>query len=542
MSLSRRSAIVSGAAAGLSGCAVFRRDAADAWDAGEVRHLIPAVSSSRLVLRASFARPVAEASLAVDGKRVAGRRGDRAGRYWTFDAGGLKPRARYELQLFEGGQSLCAPWPLRTLPDLNARMEHCRIVVFTCAGGLESIRAPGGGEVYRPLALRQRLIDRALSFEPDALVANGDHIYWDQRAWLESPVPALREGARALFDRFGYFDEKLGFEGTANEDLIVRLAAPQIADLYGVRLRSTPSFFLCDDHDYFENDEATEKLVTFPPKPFLVAAQRATARLFYPGFLPHETRPAGLPGDGEESDLSSAFGTLRFGRLFEAQLFDCGRFLSLKDGEGLVPADVERWLLGRTQDEAIGHLMQMPSHPMGWSAGKWREWYPDIAVSDAGGRIATLATGARGRLSVSEPKLRWNPGWFAQHQRLVAALSAQRRPAVAISGDLHAIGHAEIRRAGDLDLGANPVRTILSGPVSTAGPGFPSAARGVAPGAPSGIDLGEAAAPDEKNGFTMLDIEPSHIRVRQFAWREPAPPEEIASMPPAADFRIERRR
>lgn len=32
---------------------------------------------------------------------------------------------------------------------------------------------------FLPLAVRNRLLRRGLSFRPDAVVANGDHVYWD---------------------------------------------------------------------------------------------------------------------------------------------------------------------------------------------------------------------------------------------------------------------------------------------------------------------------------------------------------------------------
>ena len=40
----------------------------------------------------------------------------------------------------------------------------------------------------------------------------------------------------------------------------------QIPGLYGTTLRSTPAFFLTDDHDMFENDEFDDKVSTQPPE------------------------------------------------------------------------------------------------------------------------------------------------------------------------------------------------------------------------------------------------------------------------------------
>ena len=49
------------------------------------------------------------------------------------------------------------------------------MLFYTCAGGHEALG-------HLPNAVRNRLLRRGLSFQPDAVVANGDHIYWDQLA------------------------------------------------------------------------------------------------------------------------------------------------------------------------------------------------------------------------------------------------------------------------------------------------------------------------------------------------------------------------
>ena len=59
----------------------------------------------------------------------------------------------------------------------------------------------------------------------------------------------------------------------------------------------------------------------FSPVWFQLELARATQRLYYPEFLPHENRPRGLSwgavGDGP---VSESWGTLRFGRLAEILL------------------------------------------------------------------------------------------------------------------------------------------------------------------------------------------------------------------------------
>jgi hypothetical protein len=87
-----------------------------------------------------------------------------------------------------------------------------------------------------------------------------------------------------------------------------------------------------------------------------------------------------------------------------------------------------------------------------------------------------------------------------------------------VSGDLHAIGLGTMLRAGSLDLRANPVTAVLSGPVGTAPAGFPSAVRGIGATPPTHLDLVEHAPPREQHGFTLIDFLPDRAVVRLFAW------------------------
>ena len=177
---------------------------------------------------------------------------------------------------------------------------------------------------------------------------------------------------------------------------------------------------------------------------------------------------------------------------------------------------------------------------MGWTAGKWREWYPDVAVGESGG-AATARMHTEGRqfeLTTEQPKFMWQSGWWAQHQRLLAMLTSQpRRAAVVCSGDLHASGHARIQASGDLSLQDNPLHTILTGPVGT-GRAWPSATRGTPPVIPHGLELEPVTPVIEKNGFTLLDVKPNCIRVRLFAWRSGEPVERIDTLEPYHDVEI----
>ena len=371
--------------------------------------------------------------------------------------------------------------------------------MFTCAGGHDVTKR------FLPIPMRIRLLQRALSFKPDALVAIGDHIYWDQRSL--SSRSAVDGGARAEYA--GRFDRTLPVLGTANERVLKRAVGPQIAELYRTHCRSVPVFFLQDDHDHFDNDEADDELVTFPPDWFNLSAARATQWLYFPEFLADAGRPAGLAsssaGDRFPAHLSESFGTLRFGTLVEMLLYDCRRHLTLTGpSAGFVPPDVENWLLERMRTPGVAHVVNVPSTPIGWTAGKWGEWYADMERDR--------------KPTVSIPKPYWQSGWRSQHDRLVQAASRMPgRAALFVSGDLHAIGHGRMLATGNIDLSANPVTSILAGPLGT-GTGWPSGRRGMVPQVPNGIKFDESIPAIEQNGFIVADFTPDRITVRFFKW------------------------
>ncbi len=510
--------------------------AADGWRQGDLVHLIPAASHHRFAIKCSFRTPKPAVTLTVDGLPATGLHTDSEGRYYEFDVSGLAPNRRYELQLTDGTRPITDPWPLRTFPHPDDRPDFVRLLTYTCAGGYPGLGEPGN-ETFLPLPTRQRLLARALSFQPHALIANGDHVYWDQKTQLEHRAPERSAATRAFYESVGMLDLTRPATAPGNEAAIKAACEPQIAHLYGVMLRSTPSYFVGDDHDYYENDEAHPDLVTLPPYAYQTAFARFTRALFLPEFLPDRERPLLLSGTGaadRHPGISEAFGTFRYGRLAEALIYDCARFLSLKgDAAGLVPPEVERWLLARTADPHIRHLLHIPSHPPGWSAGKWREWYPDVAASGEGG-VATARMDARGRaarLTTDQPKFLWQRGWWLQHQRLLRALSEQPgRPGILVSGDLHATGHIAMERSGDLEL-ARPVHSILSGPLGT-GTAWPSAIRGTPPRIASGVQVETRAAVTERNGFTLVDLTPEAMTVRLFRWRRGEPEAAIDSLEP----------
>ncbi|MEZ5708099.1 MAG: hypothetical protein R3E02_01785 [Blastomonas sp.] len=522
------------AATGLAGmpwASAARAHGGDGWSSGDVAHLIPTASHDRLLVKASLCRTLASPpTLDCGAKRVIGVRTGSSGRFWRFAIDGLEPGASHDITLRDGdGARLCDPWPLATFPHPEARPERLRLIAYTCGGGDESLIQGDGVALFRPLAERRALLMRALSLQPDALIANGDQIYYDERTMVRKKPPMVIAAWQDLFDRIGLFDRTLPILGTANEDILHRIGDRQIAMLYGTLLRSTPTFMLGDDHDLFENDEADDELVTLPPDPHMLEAARAVQRLYCPEFLPDGNRPEDLPGFTRTGEAES-YGTLRYGRLFEGLLYDTKRYVGTGGKDAvMIPPAVEAWLATRTAANDTRHLLHMPSTPIGWSAGKWGEWYPDLLD-------------AEGRLSTAIAKPYWPQGWWTQHQRLLAMLGAQtgRVPAI-LSGDLHMFSAGQIMRSGDLDFSANPIHTIVSGPLGTGDPAYPSSARGVLPRPPVDMQVTEGLAPVEKLGFTMIDVTEDRMEMSFFAWRPPEPVEAIASLQPFHRLVLNRR-
>ncbi len=519
----------------LAGCTGAEAEAppagADGWDAGEVAHLLPTASDRRVRLKASFRRPQPDTPLLVVGdQRVPGERTDSAGRFFTFDVGRLSPATVHRLQLVRSdGSPLCEDWPLRTFPTPDASPDRFRLLAFTCAGGPDDLYSFGSlFNAYLPIAARQRLFARALSYAPDAMMANGDHVYWDMKSrfgWAMGQSPIAWWQA-------GFFDRDAPIAGHPNEQVLVRAFERQIAGLYGVAFRSTPAFFLQDDHDYGENDEASDALRTFPADPFMVDLARTTQRLFYPELLAGE----GLPRAWQSSDgLAESFGTLRYGRLFEALLYDCRRALrNAADpatghaDSGFVPPDIEAWLVARSRGSDAAHLVHMPSTPVLWTAGKWGEWYPD-AKDEAG---ALRADGA---------KPYWPQGWNDQHDRLLAALASRTdRTPVFASGDLHAIASGRIHASRELNLDANPVVSLLVGPIGTGALGWPSKFRAQRPKPSGTLTAEEWTKPIEENGFSLLDFTPDAMTVSMFRWRPEQGLDAIDSLEPFEVRRLPR--
>lgn len=488
---------------------------------GEVSHLLPTVSSDRILLKASFVAPQAEAPhLRLGRRRVRGVQTDSRGLFWAFDIGGLEAGRRYALELRRGPALLMEPWELSTFPDPQSRPQRFRLLVYGCAGGHDAFN------FYVPVATRRRLLRRALDFSPNAVVVSGDHVYWDLSGFAGRVFGNSPTGVALA----GVFDRALPVLGTANEAVLLRAVGAQIAGLYGTLFRSLPVFFQRDDHDYFEDDRVEEDLVTLPPDAFARALARATQWLYYPELLPDMNRPLDLPGANagdRPPGVGESFGTLRYGRTFEGLLYDCKGYLELSGAAAnVVPAAVEAWLHARLADRDIAHVVNFPSNPPGWSAGKYAEWYPDVV--------------AEGALTTAIAKPGWQAGWFAQHNRLLESAATQRALPLFVASDIHSIGEERIVRSGGLDLRANPIVAVIAGTPGTA-VGWPSRARGTVALPPTGLQVEEVVPVQEVNGFHLLDCEPDRITIRHFRWdRLTQSEDEIDSLEPfhVSEYRV----
>jgi len=481
-----------------------------------VRTILPSVTSDTIALKVLLdTPPSAPPVLTIDGRVVRGCKTDPDGYGWAFVQTGLRPGTRHTLALKnEHGAALREPWPLSTLPGDNALPDNFRILFFTCAGGDE---AEEDGHI--PIAVRRALLDRALDFAPDLAVANGDHVYWDQWTGLKYVGSEQKHTRTAeLYHRIAWLDEDSGFDSTNNRQALNTVVGRQIASLYEDRFASVPLIFIADDHDYFENDNAGPWGYSFPPRPFILGLQRRTAALAYPLALGRPELATSLSSETVE--------TVQVGKLFEMALYDCRRGWSTGPDARVLFPDVEDFLIRRLKTSTANHYIHAPSNPFGWSKGALGEWYGDQP---------------RGPTPQGNDKGYWQQGWFAQHQRIAAALTAQRtRAAISISGDMHASAATRMTRSAELDLSANPIEAILSGTIGTGKSGFPSSARGNFPFTPAGVEATPRNSFEEKNGFTLFDVKPDRIEVRQFRWRPPEPIEAIASLQQVSSFTIPR--
>ena len=207
---------------------------ADDWDSGVVRHLLPAVNESHILIKASFSQaqretPRLQIQNGNNSRFVEGYLNDTRGEFWQFYATELQSDTQYELSLQDSsGRALCESWPLSTFPAPQQNPEKVRVLFYTCAGGPEGeYFGIGDRRGNLPIAIRQRLLQRGLSFAPQAAVANGDHIYWDLHTWQGEQAGELSPAGQQ-----SDFDFAARVMGGSNEEAMKLAAGPQIVPLY----------------------------------------------------------------------------------------------------------------------------------------------------------------------------------------------------------------------------------------------------------------------------------------------------------------------
>jgi hypothetical protein len=498
------------------------------WDNGKVAHILPAANHHQFLIKVSFkeameAIPILYLS---DTIQVEGKSLDRENRFWEFYVKDLSPNSNYSLQLASNKhEKLADSWSLKTYPHPDSMANELTILAFTCAGGIKERVL--NQELFLKTEWRHLLLKKGLSFSPDIIIANGDHIYWDRQTMDNGLLKRL---AKLRLDNiYGHLDLSKPMGSGANYKIISKIADAQIAELYGCLLRSTPVYFLPDDHDLLENDEATADLTTLPPDDYGIDAHHTIQDLYYPDFLPDRQRPIDLPGKKE--DRNRNYGTLRYGKLVEAVLFDCKRHTSLAGEAAVLTAkEAENWIINRTQNSQTNFLIHIPSTPIGWTAGKWSEWYPDVFQSDG-----TIGLG-------ETKKYKWQKGWWLQHQRLLKSWQNTNHIPIILQGDLHNSSYALLRKSGDLDFQNNPIHAIGTGTLGSGKLGFPSSFRGTGALVPKNLEVEEQLKPIEKNGFSIIQIKADQIKVSMYNWRPEDGVETIKALEPFLVKRIHKDR
>ena len=488
------------------------------WNSGNVRHLLPSFDHEKILVKVSLHSPVNTLLLKINNDEIIGKQNDPAGRFWQFYKEGLEPNSSYKLQILGKNKNpITDPWNIRTFPLPDSLPEKLTILTYTCAGGVEENLF--GNEIFLEMRARRELLKKGLTFNPDIVIANGDHLYWDQRSFQISFLKKIlaKRGDR----KFGKLDLDQPMLSKKNYQTFTQIADAQIPDLYGCHLREQSVYFLPDDHDLFENDEALPDLVTLPPKDYQLDGARSTQLLYYPEFLSASNRSLDLPDYiDNEKKFSTSFGSINYGNLAEINLFDCVRFCDLKgDDAHLVPPKAEEWLIERTDSTKAKWHIQVPSTPMSYTAGKWSEWYPDILSKE-------------GILTTDIGKYLWQKGWWNQHQRLLSAWSKAPRKPIIFQGDLHMASFGTIEKSGNLDLANNPIQVIGTAPLGTGKMGYPSAVRLVGATIPTGLEVKELMKPVEKNGFSIIEITPEEMVINIYLWRKPEKIEDIKNLKP----------
>ena len=215
--------------------------------------LLPTVSDTRMLIKASF-NAAAEQRPDLANRRyfVRGRMSDTRGEHWHFYATGLQPGRRYPLSLIgSDGRTLSQPWELSTFPGPERSSGAISCLFFTCAGrprGIDHLAPPS----QPPAASRPELRS--------------------PMQWWRMAITCIGTSSRPLAGRYTDARGRKAYRkirplrescsAATTKPCSSASAMLQIASIYKTDFRSTPVFFLQDDHDYFDNDDATDEIIT----------------------------------------------------------------------------------------------------------------------------------------------------------------------------------------------------------------------------------------------------------------------------------------
>ena len=425
--------------AGAMGTAVFGRlplgvlaeqaapPAAQGWDAGRVRHLLPAANDSRFLIKASFDRPLsAPPVLRVGGAAATARMTDTAGEHWQFQASGLAAGRRYTLSLADaGGAGAVRAVAARHLPG-NRRPP----------GALPAALLHLRGRPRRQLRRHRRAERLPAHRNPQPAVAPGAVVHAGRRRRerrphvLGPPHLAGRRGRGAQSER-AHLELRLlrlavrgkqrgGHERGAADRAGLRHRLPVDAGLLPAgRPRPLGE----------RRRERRDRQLPDPLVPVAARARDAASLLSgVPSRRPAPRRPPLVPAPATAATCRRASARCATAGWPRCSSTTCaGRSPLAGPTAVFVDRQVERWLADRTRDDEVRHLVHAPSNtPSAGAPGSGGEWYPDIL--DRGERGAddrcAQALLAGGLAAAARPA-------GAGHRRPTGARPArrQRRPA-----------------------------------------------------------------------------------------------------------------
>ncbi|MFT4565129.1 MAG: hypothetical protein ACI9FN_000077 [Saprospiraceae bacterium] len=475
------------------------------WEAGSVKHILPSFDHRQLLLKVSFVDELsAPPSLQVGDKKIIGSASGINGKYWQFYIDKLTASTAYELSILSGsGIAITSPWNITTFPHPDSSATALKALLYTCAGGISE--SFFGKEIFLDMVPRRSLLIEGLSHDPRIVVANGDHVYWDQKTFEISLIKRLLLYRRNR--QYGKLDLTKSMLHHDNYYKFTSIVDDQISELYGCLLREKSVYFLTDDHDLLENDEALESIISLPPTEYMLDAARSTQLLYYPEFLGNKLKPSDFPDMiSKTPGLSTSFGMIKYGSLAEFNMYDCKRYCSIDGKDAVViPRVVEQWLSDRQQSNSKW-VIQVPSTPLGYTAGKWAEWYPDVLDGS-------------GSLSIKTEKYMWPKGWWNQHQRILNSISLGNHTPVIMQGDLHMASAGKIMSSGKMNFSNNPIHILTTAPLGSGKLGFPSSVRNTGAEIPVYLEVEEDLRPLEKNGFTIAEISQTKMKFKIYTWR-----------------------